>query len=428
MGRVFESRVVFSAVSAPWWLDGAAVDLDFQTPRYFDGADNADVTTLLSCSRASIGYAQTVAGTLTQFPANELRITDQGLLIEDARTNLILRSQEFDDGVQWGFSNCAVSSANVSAPDGTSTADEVQVSGASTPYLRQAFIGLANQLANVKYTTSLYVKAISGSTWLSLVHSAGSEWGSYFNLSGAGSVGSAVAVTDGVLDSASIEALANGWYRIVVTGHYTANHFGYVEVRIATADATWAGNVSDTYRFWGAQSEEVGTFASSYIPTTTAAATRARDVVAATGSLDTLFSSAAVSAVADIKTIHDTPVLGEAWVILGDNAGAEKALMNVDDSSDSAGQFLTGGASATIGGVLTSNDGIKVGGSWNASATSIVAQGGTVGNGAAFTAGIASMSLGGEIQARFRIYGYFRRLTAWNTRLADATLQGFTAP
>ena len=46
-----------------------------------------DAYTYLSCSRASIGYAKTQAGTLTQFGNNQLRITDLGLLVEDARTN-----------------------------------------------------------------------------------------------------------------------------------------------------------------------------------------------------------------------------------------------------------------------------------------------------------------------------------------------------
>ena len=55
----------------------------------YDGtAEGVDVTDFLSCTRASIGYAQTAAGILTQFAANALRITDLGLLVEDARTNL----------------------------------------------------------------------------------------------------------------------------------------------------------------------------------------------------------------------------------------------------------------------------------------------------------------------------------------------------
>ena len=47
----------------------------------------ADFTPYLSCTRASTGYAQTAAGTLTSFAANTLRRTDKGLLIEEARTN-----------------------------------------------------------------------------------------------------------------------------------------------------------------------------------------------------------------------------------------------------------------------------------------------------------------------------------------------------
>lgn len=406
-------------------LAGYVVDLNFAAGSY--DLDDNTVYPLLSCVRASVGYAQTVAGVLTPFAANQLRITDKGLLIEDARTNVVPASQTFDNATYWTPSNSSVTANATTAPDGTTTADKlVEAATTAAHYLvTAASVGVA---IGSTIVASIFLKAAGRTTAVVALDDGGS-----------GNVGVTVDLTNGNVADAGYaagewtgfsftsEALANGWYRInlkATLGVARTNILFYLFTRQNTS---YAGNGTDGVYAWGAQ-VEVGAFVSSYIPTTSAAATRARDVVAATGSLDTLFSSAAVSAVADIKTIRDTPIPGEAWVILGDNAGSEKALMNVDDSSDSAGQFLTGGASATIGGVLTSDDGIKVGGSWNASATSIVAQGGTVGNGAAFTAGIASMSLGGEIQARFRIYGYFRRLTAWNTRLADATLQGFTNP
>ena len=65
-------------------LVGAALDLDFALGRAF-GAAFSD----LSVTRASSGMAQTVGGLWVDFPANTLRMTDMGLLVEETRTTLV---------------------------------------------------------------------------------------------------------------------------------------------------------------------------------------------------------------------------------------------------------------------------------------------------------------------------------------------------
>src|SRR5215471_12246227 len=77
-----------------WVLGGASVDLDFTNARYFGGSGGS-VTSYLSITRASAAYAKTQVGTLTAFSSNQLRITDRGLLIEDAVTNINPNSQTF---------------------------------------------------------------------------------------------------------------------------------------------------------------------------------------------------------------------------------------------------------------------------------------------------------------------------------------------
>lgn len=68
---------------------------DFTTNRtLFSGSPRGAFTNTpgLTVSRNSIGTAQTLAGETIQFGINEPRITDRGLLIEGARTNLFLNS------------------------------------------------------------------------------------------------------------------------------------------------------------------------------------------------------------------------------------------------------------------------------------------------------------------------------------------------
>jgi hypothetical protein len=78
-----------SAVGNPSWiLPNAGIDMYFSQGEYW-GKSDAD----LACTRASVGYASDLSGNWTSFSSNVARITNQGLLVEEARTNLFLNSQ-----------------------------------------------------------------------------------------------------------------------------------------------------------------------------------------------------------------------------------------------------------------------------------------------------------------------------------------------
>src|SRR5262245_45817020 len=84
LGRLGSLGVSSPMLTPAWVLSGAAVDLDFQHGRYF-GAPLVGVVV----SRASVGYANDSVGTWTAFGANVLRRTDNGILVEESRTNSI---------------------------------------------------------------------------------------------------------------------------------------------------------------------------------------------------------------------------------------------------------------------------------------------------------------------------------------------------
>jgi hypothetical protein len=79
-------------------------------------------TTTASQVFAPLTYAETRGGQLLTFGANEPRVTDKGLLVEEAGSNLLLRSQEFDNAA-WTRPNSTVTADAAIAPDGTLTAD-----------------------------------------------------------------------------------------------------------------------------------------------------------------------------------------------------------------------------------------------------------------------------------------------------------------
>ena len=68
---------------------GATYDVDYSTQTVYTGQNLAATHTF---ARNSAGYAQRLDGTWVAFTTNQMRMTDRGILIEEARTNLFLNS------------------------------------------------------------------------------------------------------------------------------------------------------------------------------------------------------------------------------------------------------------------------------------------------------------------------------------------------
>ena len=205
-------------------------------------------------------------GTLQLFnsPANEPRIeydadgTVKGLLIEEARTNLLTYSEDFSNG-NWSEYLATVNSNVTTAPDGSNSADSVVSQGSEGAVYRTV-------TASGNHTWSIYAKAFSTS-YLKL-RTANTGEDTSFNLSGAGSVG-----TSNSNHTASIESVGDGWYRCVITSNSTNNRFSIYAVASDNANSA----SGDSLYLYGAQLE-AGAFPTSYIPTTGSTATRAADL------------------------------------------------------------------------------------------------------------------------------------------------------
>lgn len=243
-------------------------------------------------TRASTGTYVNSIGLIATAPANQLRyeydpttLAGNGWLIEESRTNLSIYSEQFEGSTVWGISYATISANSVVAPDGNTTADQMLETTTNGLHQMWAGNGPATITAGSIVTFSIFVKGIGRTSFeLGLPSTSQSNFfRCQYDLSTCttipvGSVGSAV------LLNSSIKAYPNGWFRVSMTGtidNITTACYPYIYI-LNGGSNQYAGNTSCGLALWGCQTE-IGSFASSYIPTTSAAVTRSQDVLTAKG-------------------------------------------------------------------------------------------------------------------------------------------------
>lgn len=328
------------------------VDLNFRQGAYKVGQTRSSAFTAaalpgLTITRASVGYAETASGLLVPFASGEARITDKGLLVEEQRTNLLLRSQEFDNAAWTKVGGTIAANAAV-APDGSTTADAlIEGTGTVGPTVYQA-VTVANA---TPYTGSCFVKRGAGSRNFSLRMEAPTAKIAVFDFDAV----SVVSVTAGA--TATITALAGGWFRVSITTTSTSAGTAYLQPQMisGTTYATYTGDGASSFYLWGAQLE-AGSFTSSDIPTTTAAVTRESDVVVVTGIAGLLTGTILAEATA-VNAVAENGAGGVSPSVcsITDGVGGANSIIIYRAPTTNFGQFR-----ARVGGVDQANFGAVV--------------------------------------------------------------------
>jgi hypothetical protein len=203
-----------------------------------------------------------LAGNVIQFPS---------------RTNLLLRSQEFDNGAVWAASRATITANATTAPDGSVTAEKlVENSSTNTHRVYQA---VSKAGSSIQYTASMFFKAAERTfAHLRMTDSIEDDRaGVGINLS-TGEVGTPYVGGGSPFTSvsASSQALADGWYRLILTAttdtDTTVQVWAFTADGLTSASCSTVGNGVNGVFLWGAQLE-TGSTATAYIPTTTAAVT-----------------------------------------------------------------------------------------------------------------------------------------------------------
>jgi hypothetical protein len=247
---------------------------------------------LVTFTRSSTATYVGADGLIKSAVANEARFDHNpttgeslGLLVEEARTNNALYSEQFDNA-GWAIKNQITVTANATtSPNDTVTADKLSATVNNSFSLIGQFITV---LGAGSFTASVFAKAGEFS-WLLLKQDGGNAPGStyrsaWFNLS-TGVIGT---VDNGL--TTSMQAFSNGWYRCSISYELTGSGTTSTAPHVASSNGTnivAGADGSKGIYIWGAQLE-AGAFPTSYIPTVASTVTRAADVASITG---TNFSS-----------------------------------------------------------------------------------------------------------------------------------------
>lgn len=289
-------------------------------------------TDLITFSRASGGTFLGSNGLLQTAANNVPRIeydatgAAKGLLIEEARTNLVDISNSFN---VWNRINTSVTASTETSPSGSADAFIVKptVSSGTTWVF---YLPMIN--TGVVSTISTFAKA-SGKPFLTMSNSNGGVRYASFNLT-TGAVGT---VASGY--TANMEDFGNGWYRCSVTTPTGFNERAVFAVSDTDDGISSAVNGDDGILLYGAQIE-AGAFLTSYIPTTGAAATRASDLAEIPTSAFG-YNNDAGSVAVEFKSNKPSSLDYGAFVL--SDGGVSNQILHFTSSADHRGGSINSG-------------------------------------------------------------------------------------
>jgi hypothetical protein len=207
-----------------------------------------------------------------RFDHDPVTLACKGLLIEESRTNLILRSENFANA-SWVKSGGSISSVANVEPDGSANSELFSEDGTTGAHrIFQSFVGTIGTV----YTLSVFLK-FNGRAEVSLENrSITGNPTAIFNIQN-GTIGF---VSAGL--TATIQAYPNGWYRCSITGTATMAG-GNCLIAGYSVTGVYIGLNGPAFYIYGAQ-VEAGSFLTSYIPTVASSVVRSADVCSITGS------------------------------------------------------------------------------------------------------------------------------------------------
>jgi hypothetical protein len=232
------------------------------------------------------------------------------ILVEPQRTNVNLYSEQFDNAY-WTKQATTVTANNTTSPDGTINADKIISTAVNDEHLVYYF---EPTLLNQVLTVSLFVKKLNYRYAILRSFTTGAYRTSVFDLDNG-------TITSQDLGTSTIKNYGNGWYRISTTFTSPLGVFGIQYGFSATTGFTYNGDGTSANYAWGFQTE-LGSYATSYIPTVASSVTRNADVISKTG-ISSLIGQ--TEGTIFVEEIYDANV--------ANNGGVDDTLVSLSDGT-----------------------------------------------------------------------------------------------
>ena len=193
------------------------------------------------------------------------------LLLEPQRSNLVTYSEQIDNAV-WSKSAVTITANDITSPDGYTNADKMVESATTSGH----YILQSPTLTAAAYTFTIFAKAGERNWFLFRQHTLGLN--ASFNLA-TGTLGT---IQSGL--TATIEDYGNDWYRcsVTFTGTAAAHSFRLYVTTANNSTSSYLGDGTSGLYLYGAGCE-LGSYATSYIPTLASSVTRLADAAYKTG-------------------------------------------------------------------------------------------------------------------------------------------------
>ena len=240
-----------------------------------DFANSKQLDPRITFYRDSIATYYDSKGVLRYANVNEPRFDhdpvtgeSKGLLIEEARTNVMPYSSHPGLWDPTYNTSTAIYQSEVLAPDGTmSSADFISTTSSSSDHVLK---GPVSTITSGTVTASLYVKSLGVTVFrLAVANTAiSSRFRATFNLNTLAITATGQDGSGFTYSSSSITPVGNDWYKITLTGSVGAACRFYMVTQDTNEAFTWSQTPGTGLTVWGGQIES-GAFATSFVPSDT---------------------------------------------------------------------------------------------------------------------------------------------------------------
>jgi hypothetical protein len=384
-----------------------------------NASDNSAANLLFAFAQLETGdiatdYIPTTTAAVSVGPvANVPRLDYLGstcprLNLEPQRVNLQLNSESFDNAT-WTKTYSVVTANQIASPDGYVNADKLDETTANNIHQLES----SRTVTVAAYTMSVFAK--KGERNFVRLYEDTTSNSAYFNLN-TGAVGT----VSGATATAKIEDYGNGWYRCSLTYTETGT-FGRYRIVVAKQDneTSYAGTAGYGIYIYGAQ-YELGAYATSYIPTLAASATRGADACSKTG-ISSLIGQTEGTLFAEI---YPEEFVNGSYIGISDGTFTNRIIFGFEGG---AGNLLVFGNTGLSGsGTYTRGQKIKIALAYKSGSSALYVNGTlAAGSGNAFTASYSQFNFNSGAGSQ-NFFGKCAQTLLFKTRLTNAELATLT--